>query len=124
MALPTSETLLFTGQNVLIARPWARSLCNMISLSLSLSPFKVHTSSFLFSTQFSFTCQTGPPNFSSSVVQTANPVCVCAVILIFEEPWMGIQFFYFSRFTEKLCVSSGWFFDEEKAKSKNHWSNA
>ncbi len=83
MAVPTSETQLFTGQNVLIARTSARSLCNMISLSLSpsLSTFKVHTSSFFwFSIQFSFTYQTGPPNFSSSVVQTANPVCVCAVL--------------------------------------------
>ncbi len=51
MAVPTSGTQLFTSQNVLIARPWARSLCNMISLSLSLSlslsTFKVHTSFFL-----------------------------------------------------------------------------
>jgi hypothetical protein len=31
---------------------------------------------------------------------------------------MGDPVFDFSRFTEKLCVSSGWFFEEEKAKIK------
>jgi hypothetical protein len=30
----------------------------------------------------------------------------------------GDPVFDFSRFTEKLCVSSGWFFEEEKAKIK------
>jgi hypothetical protein len=100
-------------------------LCNMISLSLcpsfSLSTFKVHTSFLLgFSIQFSFTYQTGPPNFSSSVVvQTANPVCVCAVIWIFEEPWDGDPVFWFLQIHRENRVSVlVSFFEEESSKIK------